>query len=176
MFLHIGARRSWRPRSSWKLLSSHPACRAIQALKEPSELLKRAEEGWEFLSQWKLLEDINFYYHFVFATVYSHGLVCTRFTWVVHTFVSQRWKYKRNVVVVVVVYLQIFWRCFSWQTRVKMMLIPETRGRDRRVVWVCVWSASLCLRRLSVYSVLGEMDPVEHLLDLLPKFQNPAWV
>lgn len=28
----------------------------------------------------------------------------------------------------------------------KGRLIPETRGRDRRVVWVCVWSASLCLR------------------------------
>lgn len=81
--LYIGGRRGWRPRSSWKLLSSHPACRAIQALKGPSELLKRAEEGWEFLSQWKLLEDINFYYHFVFSTVYSHEPVCARFTWVV---------------------------------------------------------------------------------------------
>lgn len=35
---------------------------------------------------------------------------------------------------------------FFWQICVKGRLISETRGRDRRVVWVCVWTASLCLR------------------------------
>lgn len=36
---------------------------------------------------------------------------------------------------------------------------------------VCVYD-----QWFSVYSVLEEMDPVELLLGLLPKFQNPAWV
>lgn len=68
--------RGWRPRSSWKLPSSHPGCRAIRALKEPSECLKGAEEGWEFLSHWELLEDINFYYHFAQPSLFlSHALV-----------------------------------------------------------------------------------------------------
>lgn len=105
----IGRKRGWRPRSSWMLLSSHPVRRPIQALKRPSELLKRAEVGWEFLSQWTLLEDINFYCHFVRSPVYSSELVRTRFFfWVARrpAFESQRWKWKWMQ------FFKWFWRCF----------------------------------------------------------------
>lgn len=82
LFSSIG--HDWRPRSSWKLPSSHPGCRAIQPLKELSECLKAAEEGWEFLSHWKRLKDINFYNHYVFPLYFclTHG--STPFSWVAH--------------------------------------------------------------------------------------------
>ncbi len=189
---HIGGRRGWRPRSSWKLLSSHPACRAIQALKEPSELLKRAEEGWEFLSQWKLLEDINFYYHFVFSTVDSHELVCARFAWVVRAFVPRRWKYKGMVLFLFADLLGVFFGRYVWKwgwslkrgDGIDVSCVFECVCVCVRVwvyvcvckcVCVCVWSAGLCLRP-ALHLFCGGNGPGWVFTEFVTRVLTSAWV
>lgn len=170
--IFLGARRNWRPRSSWKLLSSHPACWAIQAVKEPSELLNRAEERWEFLSQWKLLEHINFYYHFVFSTVYSHELVCTRLGGAY--FCIPALEGIKGMLLLLFLFPELLEVFFFFYKYVWKWCWSLKQGDGTDASCGCVSGLPVCVydQWLSVYSVLKEMDPVELLLDFFFFSQN----
>lgn len=175
LFPPIG--RGWRPRSSWKLPSSHPGCRAIRALKEPSGCLKGAEEGWEFLSHWKTL---------TFTIILpNHPYFCltrwsTRFSWVAHYFIL--YPGAGNVKGVSIFVFFIFLSCCLWVFRSRFLADMCERGWSLKqgdgtdVSCGCVSGLLVCVydQRLQIYSVLEEMDLWQDLLPKIKKTKNPV--
>lgn len=173
--------RGWRPRSSWKLPSSHPGCRAIQALKELSECLKGAEEGWEFLSHSERSKDINFNNRYVFPPLFLSRALVNPF------------QLGGTLLFFCIQALEIWAEsCFCFFVFASCCLWDFGSSFFGRYVWRGGWSLKqedgtdvscgcvsgllVCVydQGLQIYSMLEEMELWQ---EILPKFflRNPLW-
>lgn len=178
LFPPIG--HDWRPRSSWKLPSSHLSCRAIRALKEPSDCLKGAEEGWEFLSHWKLLKDINFYYHFAQPSLFlSHALVYPlQLGGALFFLYPGAGNVKGVLFLCFLFFLVVVYGAFGAGFLADMCergwSLKQGDGTD--VSCGCVSGLLVCVydQRLQIYSVVEEIELWQDLLPKFKKLKNPV--